>query len=187
MGIGFRLPESLREELAKPHGRLYRGKGEELLREVEEVRECNLLCCVGDLVTASAVRTGIIPDIAVVDGKTLREEEVGFDYSSFEVRLDAENPPAYITCEMISALRKAVGMAEGGKKVLVFVHGEEDLAVMPLGLFLPEKSLIIYGQPGEGVVALVVDKEKKLLILNLLRRMERVGECEEMELLMEVI
>ncbi len=185
MDIAFRLPDSLREELAKPHGKLYRGSGKELLREVEEIKDCRLFCCVGDLVTASAIEVGAIPDIAVVDGKTLREEEVGLDYSHFEARLDAENPPACITCELISALRKAVELAEGGKKALVFVHGEEDLAVMPLGLLLPENSLIVYGQPGEGVVALVIDEEKKLLILSLLRRMERVGECHEK--LMEVI
>ncbi len=187
MVVGFRLPDSLRGELAKPHGKLYRGSGTKLLEEIEEVKSCRLFCCVGDLVTASAIKLGMVPDIAVVDGKTLREEKIDFSYHHFEARLEAENPPACITCEMISTLRNAVEIAESGGKVLVFIIGEEDLAVMPLGLLLPEGSLIIYGQPGEGVVALVVDREKKLLILSLLRKMERIGECKEMEQLMEVV
>lgn len=177
---GFRLPEKMREELAKPHGRLYRGHGDQLLLEVEEVKDCKLLCCVGDLVSASAVRVGLNPDIAVIDGKTLREDKVDFDYEFFDEKIDAFNPAGYITCELISALRKAIDFAGKGKKVLVFVDGEEDLAVIPLGLLLPEKSLVIYGQPHEGVVALVIDNNKKFLILNILNRMEVVGECEEL-------
>ncbi|WP_456468280.1 GTP-dependent dephospho-CoA kinase family protein [Archaeoglobus sp.] len=180
---GLRLPEEMRSELAKPHGKLYRGQGDVLLLDVEEVKSCSLLCCVGDLVSASAVRVGLKPDIAVIDGKTLREDEVDFKFDFFEKRIEAYNPAGYITCELISALKKAVDEAEQGKKVLVFVNGEEDLAVMPLGMLLPEKSLIIYGQPHEGVVALMIDSEKKVLILNLLRRMERVGECEELKYL----
>ena len=180
---GLRLPEEMRSELAKPHGKLYRGQGDELLLDVGEVKSCSLLCCVGDLVSASAVRVGLKPDIAVIDGKTLREDEVDFKFDFFEKRIEAYNPAGYITCELISALKQAVDEAEQGKKVLVFVNGEEDLAVMPLGMLLPEKSLIIYGQPHEGVVALMIDSEKKVLILNLLRRMERVGECEELKYL----
>ncbi len=177
---GLRLPDEMREELAKPHGRLYRGQGDELLLKVEEVKDCKLLCCVGDLVSASAVRVGLNPDIAVIDGKTLREDKVDFKPDFFEEKIETFNPAGYITCELISALKRAVDVAVNGKKVLVFVDGEEDLAVMPLGIILPEKSLIIYGQPQEGVVALVIDSNKKILILNLLKRMERVGECEEL-------
>ena len=35
---------------------------------------------------------------------------------------------------------------------LVLVDGEEDLAVLPLILILPDSSVILYGQPNEGVV-----------------------------------
>jgi len=189
MTNGLRLPERLRPELAKPHGKLYRGKGDELLLKVEEIRDCKILCCVGDLVSASAVNVGVNPDIVVIDGKTLREDkvEVDFDTEVFDKRLEAQNPAGYITCDLIATLKEAVYLVEEGEKVLVFVHGEEDLAVIPLGILLPEKSLIIYGQPREGIVALKIDSERKLLILNLISRMERVGECRELEYLMEVI
>jgi uncharacterized protein (UPF0218 family) len=181
---GLKLPESMRAELAKPHGRLYIGKGSGLILEVEEVRKSELVCFVGDLVTASALEVGIVPDIAVVDGKTLREEIVEVERKAFNVEMKVYNPPAHITCELISTLAEAVELAKNGRKVVVFVDGEEDLAVMPLVKLLPESAVIVYGQPGEGVVALKVDSEKKVLILNLLRRMEVVGECEELEYLM---
>lgn len=181
---GFRLPESMRGELAKPHGRLYRGEGEKLLLEVEEIPEAELFCTVGDLVTASAIKVGLIPDLAVADGKTLREEDVEFEKGVFDEIIETINPPAHISCELISALVKALEACESGKKVLVFVDGEEDLAVVPLVKLLPLGSVIVYGQPGEGVVALRVDEEKKVLILILLSRMEVIGECDELKYLL---
>jgi uncharacterized protein (UPF0218 family) len=39
----------------------------------------------------------------------------------------------------------------------VLVDGEEDLAVFPLILILPDSSVILYGQPNEGVVFCEVD------------------------------
>jgi len=41
------------------------------------------------------------------------------------------------------------------------VDGEEDLAVIPCVLMAPEGSLILYGQPGEGVVLVETDKVKE--------------------------
>uniref|UniRef100_A0A7C3R976 GTP-dependent dephospho-CoA kinase n=1 Tax=Archaeoglobus fulgidus TaxID=2234 RepID=A0A7C3R976_ARCFL len=181
---GIRLPESMREEFAKPHGRLYRGKGESLLLEVKEISEAKLFCTVGDLVTASAIKVGLIPNLAVADGKTLREENVEFRKDVFDEVITAKNPPAHISCELISAIIEALKECENGKRVLVFVDGEEDLAVVPLVKLLPLGAVIVYGQPGEGVVALEVDEEKKILILNLLRKMEMVGECDELRYLL---
>jgi uncharacterized protein (UPF0218 family) len=39
---------------------------------------------------------------------------------------------------------------------VIQVDGEEDLAVLPLALVAPHGSLILYGQPGEGVVLLII-------------------------------
>ncbi len=46
---GLRLPESMREELARPHGKLYRGKGERLLLEVEEIPEGKMLFALSEI------------------------------------------------------------------------------------------------------------------------------------------
>jgi len=41
---------------------------------------------------------------------------------------------------------------------LVIVEGEEDLAVIPLALLVAPGSIVIYGQPGEGVVIRRIDE-----------------------------
>lgn len=172
------LPLSLRDELAKPHGRLYRN-GESVFEKIEEIRDCKILVCVGDMVTYSAFASKIKPEIIVLDGKTLREKNLKLDIPEEYIKIQTKNPPGFITSDLIKALKKAVKIAEGNGKALVFVDGEEDLAVMPLGLLLPERSVIIYGQPKEGVVALQVDGEVKARILKLLKQMILVEENEE--------
>ncbi len=177
----LKLPESMRAELAKPHGRLYRGEHVDLKR-IEEAKGCRILACVGDLVSLHAVRSSLQPKILIVDGKTLRHERINVSdvFNEYE-KIVAENPAGYISCELVKAIKRAVNDAVSGKKVCVWVDGEEDLAVMPLGLFLPYESVILYGQPNQGVVALKIDREKKLLILSLMRRMEKIGECDEID------
>lgn len=70
---GLRLPEELRGYLAKPHGRLYRGKGIETVKKIEELRTLTPLICVGDYVTYYTLKVGYKPDIAVLDFKTVRD------------------------------------------------------------------------------------------------------------------
>jgi len=177
----LRLPERFRSKFSKPFGKLYRGKGEELMKRIEEVKNCKILACVGDIVSYYALKL-FEPDIIVIDGKTVRKEisisELD-ELSKGYIEIKANNPAGCITCDLISKLREAVNLAENGKKVKVIVEGEEDLAVAPLGLLLPNSSLILYGQPNEGVVALMIDDDRKSIILEFLRCMERVGECDE--------
>jgi hypothetical protein len=184
----LRLPDEMRNELAKPHGRLYKGRGEEVFRRISEAKECRVLACVGDLVSLFALRAELNPDIIVIDGKTIRKEiedskeieSLAKDYT----KLEAENPAGFISCDLVKILKKAVETVMLGEKVKVFVIGEEDLAVMPLGLIMPNDSLILYGQPGEGVVALKINDEKKVLIQDIMKRMEKVESCEEIEKLL---
>ncbi len=175
----LRLPDKLRAELSKPHGRLYRD-GERVLEKVSELRDAKLLAVVGDFVAHCAFRLGILPHIVIIDGKTLREKSLELEIPEEYERVEVENPPAVITSKLVLEIERAVKRAESGGKSLIFVIGEEDLAVMPLSIFMPEGSLILYGQPGEGVVALMIDREKKLLILKLLKQMEVVEESEEL-------
>ena len=175
----LKLPENMRSRLSKPHGVLYRGENVDL-RIIDEAKDCRILACVGDLVSICAIESSLNPQIIVVDGKTLRHEKIEFSFEGYE-RIEAENPPAVVSCDLVRKLKMAVEMALKDKKVCVWVFGEEDLAVMPLGLMLPEGSVILYGQPGQGVVALRIDDEKKLLIQSVMREMEKVGECPEID------
>lgn len=175
----LRLPENLRSELSKPHGKLYRN-GERVLERIEEIKHSKILAVVGDFVAYCAFKLKIYPHIVIIDGKTLREKNLELKIPEEYIKIEVRNPPAFITSELINAIEKAVKLVQEGKRSLIFVIGEEDLAVMPLGIFLPENSLILYGQPKEGVVAFMIDREKKLLILKLLKQMELVERSDEL-------
>ena len=44
------------------------------------------------------------------------------------------------------------------EKFLLMVTGEEDLSVLPLVVVLPLNSQLYYGQPGSGMVKLIIDE-----------------------------
>jgi uncharacterized protein (UPF0218 family) len=70
----------------------------------------------------------------------------------------ARNPQGTITEESVAAVREAL---LGTERVHVLVDGEEDLLTLIAVLFAPEKSLIVYGQPHEGMVVVEANPEKK--------------------------
>ncbi len=177
----LKLPDEFRVRFSKPFGRLYRGRGEDTMRKIKEVKHCKMLACVGDIVSYYALKL-FKPDLIVIDGKTIREE-ISIDklneLTKEFVELKAKNPAGCISCDLVKKLNEAVNLAIEGKRVKVVVEGEEDLAVAPLGLLMPDGSLILYGQPRVGVVALMIDDERKSIILEFLKKMEIVEECEE--------
>ena len=68
-----------------------------------------------------------------------------------------KNPPGSISDELMEGLKEALKHPQ----VMIFVDGEEDLAVIPLVIAANEGTVILYGQPGEGVVFRLVDREAK--------------------------
>jgi uncharacterized protein (UPF0218 family) len=58
--------------------------------------------------------------------------------------------------------------------VHVVVDGEEDLLVLVAVLYAPVGGLVVYGQPGEGVVVVRVTDAKRAEALGILKGMEIV-------------
>ncbi|NOY10552.1 MAG: DUF359 domain-containing protein [Archaeoglobi archaeon] len=174
----LRVTEKLREELSVPFGRLYEGRGPELVKRIEEIRQAKLLATIGDLVSLFTFQAGFEPDIVVIDFKTERRE-LG---DSFESDIMAflrdyrivrvENPQGHVTEELVRALRE--GISAG--RTCVIVDGEEDMSALPLALLLPEGSVILYGIPSRGIAAYTVDEEGKVLISRMVEEMEEVGD-----------
>ncbi len=111
-------------------------------------------CTVGDVVTHNAFSAGLIPEIGIIDGFTKRSPYLDMP----EIRghiLHVENPAGTITDELRSALREARELMP----CVVIVKGEEDLAVLPLVEIMPDETIIIYGQPGEGLVLCEVSEQ----------------------------
>ena len=145
------LPEIERVKFKEPFGVLF----PDIVKALEYLGDAPVYA-VGDVVTRNLWRKGVVSDLSVIDGNTMREPCLCTPLLPVK-RIEVKNPAGYITEELISALRAGVD----NPPVLVHVDGEEDLAVIPLVMMLPLKSAVLYGQPGEGVVVRIVDSESK--------------------------
>lgn len=116
---------------------------------------------IGDVVAENLVKVGIEPVMMVVDGKSMRKERAGESECDILVR----NPVSEITEELMDAIRK------GYKRI--FVEGEEDLAALPAILYADEDSLIVYGQPSEGIMVIRPTEENKRKVRETLELFEK--------------
>jgi uncharacterized protein (UPF0218 family) len=171
--LAYRLTPALRDRLKEPFGRLYRGKGYECLRDiVKSLKNSPKIISIGDVTTYYLLKAGIVPDMCIVDDRTMRlpvdlEVKKGTAHESFkDVRV--KNPPGVVTRELIDAIKNNMGSK---KPVRILVDGEEDLAVIPACEYAPVGSVVLYGQPNEGVVAVTVTAEKKRETLSLMEQM----------------
>jgi GTP-dependent dephospho-CoA kinase len=149
--------------MKKPLGTLYVGKGRDTIEKfVGELVSPTKLISVGDVTTFHLLEAGITPDICIVDDRTKRKP-VSSDVSArnrdavYE-EVSVDNPAGIITDELIKTLSEAFASE---KPLRIFVRGEEDLATLPVILMAPLDSVVLYGQPDEGVVFVKVTEEKK--------------------------
>jgi hypothetical protein len=148
-----RLPEAERASLKRPFGEVFPG-----IRALLPRIRGKTVYAVGDVVTHNLLREGITPRVAIIDGHTMRAPCTRVPDIPVR-RILARNPPGTISDDLVRAIRDALARPPA----VIFVEGEEDLAVLPLVLAAPEGAVVLYGQPGEGVVLRVVDGEAKAL------------------------
>lgn len=109
---------------------------------------------VGDIVTLNLLKNSIYPDIAIVDLKSKRKsvrESLPIYKRIYRDNIFYINNPASTIGKDIWKL-----IDKRDSKILVIVNGEEDLLVIPLLILSPIKSFVIYGQPGEAMVVVIV-------------------------------
>lgn len=149
------LPESLRANLKKPLGRLL--KDSEITKEnvLKNIGKDVFLITVGDATTEKLIKFGINPSLQIVDSLEKRQKR-NMPEGMVETYLSCKNPPAQITDESIETIKMAFHM---NAPVRIIVSGEEDLLVLPVVLYAPENSIIMYGQPNEGLVIVKISKE----------------------------
>lgn len=149
------LPDSLRDSLKMPLG---------LLIEDSEVTKENILrimpkgaflITVGDASTEKMIKFGLDPSLQIVDSVEKRNKR-DLPMGHTKTVLECVNPAAEITDESISVIKKAF---QADMPVRIVVKGEEDLLVLPAALHAPENSIIMYGQPNEGLVIVIVTEE----------------------------
>jgi len=168
----FVLTPELRKELKEPLGVLIRGEIPKPYLAIRgELQRARYVITVGDVVTENALRVGIRPHLAIYDHRTKRQE-YSPDIESDAVIMTVKNPPGTITKALLNAIRKGFGLVERGRRVYIKVNGEEDLAAIPAVLYAPPGSVVLYGQPDEGVVLIKVTPECKLRCGRIMSKME---------------
>ncbi|MEM3002134.1 MAG: GTP-dependent dephospho-CoA kinase family protein [Candidatus Nitrosocaldus sp.] len=131
------------------------------------LKDARMVISVGDATTERLIALGFVPDIQIVDGRERRyaREEVKHMHRS-EVR--CRNPAGTISKDAIDAISKALTL---DKPVRVYVDGEEDLLGLVVLRLVQDGSIILYGQPLEGMVLLKVDEESKRRLKHLLSKL----------------
>lgn len=130
------------------------------------------IIAVGDVVSLTVRKIGIVPLLSVYDGITERHELTEFAdlvKNKGWTETVVVNPPGYITQELMITIENALA---GRSEMIIRVEGEEDLAVIPCILFAPEGSVIVYGWPGRGMKAVLVDGPIQKHIRHLYDMME---------------
>jgi len=158
----IKLSEELRKKLKAPLGKLVKNKDlEKFFRslKIEKEKKKMKIIAVGDVTGKKAIEAGIIPDLWIYDGKEMRKKV------RWKIPLPthyAKNPRGKIT----ESLQAAIDAASKEKSSRIFVDGEEDLAT--LYCLLKLKGLVLYGQPGKGIVAVKPSKKTLQKIKSIL-------------------
>jgi uncharacterized protein (UPF0218 family)/phosphopantetheine adenylyltransferase len=158
-----------REGLKSPKGDVFHIRNglpqQRVIKRIEKEAPA-LVISVGDVTTSTLLDEGYTPNVMIIDGITKR--------GVYETKFTAEteyliyNPAAVIYPEAWSAIDTAIHHQQ---PTLISVDGEEDLLGFPAVLLAPEGSVVLYGQPDEGVVWIPVNKENKSLARELLEKM----------------
>ena len=149
------LPDNLRDKLKKPLGILLQNSDVTKENVLKNIPANSFVISVGDATTEKLIKYGIVPSLQIVDGL---EKRIKRDTPSGNVKtsLNCTNPPAEITTESVKIIKKAF---QSPKPVRITVNGEEDLLVLPVVLYAPENSVVMYGQPNEGLVIVSINAE----------------------------
>ncbi len=158
----FDDPE-IRRRLSQPLG--------ELIQEEEaarRARSCSgIVITVGDVVSEALLSRGVAPQIVIYDERTRREprKSLGEGLLAEYDRQEARNPAGTVSEEAFNLLKRLIRFR---RKSAVKILGEEDLLGLPAIAASPVGSLVLYGQPGAGIVAVAVDRGSKATAKSIL-------------------
>lgn len=141
------VPEDIKKELKKPLGRI--GNAGELPALAKKFK----IIAVGDISVIACIDAGVKPFISVFDFRYMRKEldehRKRVLHEAFPGFSIADNPAGEITASFVKAAESIIKKKGGGA---ILVRGEEDLTALVFIALAGKNSLIIYGQPNEGLV-----------------------------------
>ena len=173
MAVAYRVPPELRGRLKVPFGVLVRGTFSETMSKLVGIvggEKPPVVVGVGDTVSRNFQEYGVNAQLLITDNLRRRNRVKPVVFLGRSV-VRVKNPAGVITEEAIAAVREAL---EGSAQVHVIVDGEEDLLVLVAVLYAPVGGLVVYGQPGEGLVVVRVTDAKRDAASGILKAMEIV-------------
>jgi len=164
-----KLPDNLREQLKIPLGLLLLESEANKKNIQKHISENSFVITVGDRTTEKMIEFGLIPSLQIIDGQEKRiKRNIPENFDALTL-LTCDNPAAEITNQSIETIKKAF---VSKTPVRITVYGEEDLLVIPVCIYAPENSVVMYGQPNEGLVIVKVTPEIRNKTQKLLDLME---------------
>ena len=166
------MPESLRPVLQKPLGMIF--KDEKSLLQCINTSKHIMIIAVGDIIVDSLLKTGIDPDVKIIDFRSRRKE---FSLFNFQFSIKSQisnlkkykNNPGTINLKTSEVIQEKIKQALYKKeKSWIVVEGEEDLLALPAILFAPLNSLVLYGHWQHGIIAVEVNEKMKNKALSII-------------------
>ena len=164
----MQLPDDLRDQLKKPLGNLISDNDPNRENIIKKNSAESIIITVGDRTTENMLQLGLKPQVQIIDGLEKRDQCLVPADDTVNTKLSCINPSGEITEESIQVIQKAFSSKP---PVRIIVDGEEDLLVIPACIFAPENSIVMYGQPNEGLVIVHITPEIQAKVQKILDAM----------------
>ena len=161
----MQLSDDLRDQLKNPLGNLVSDNDPNKENIIKKITAESIIITVGDRTTENILQLGLKPQIQIIDGLEKRSECAVPADDTINTKLSCKNPPGEITEESIQVIQKAFSSEP---PVRITVDGEEDLLVIPVCIHAPENSVVMYGQPNEGLVIVTITPEIRAKVQKIL-------------------
>jgi GTP-dependent dephospho-CoA kinase len=138
------------------------------MKKLVDIDKPSKIISVGDVVSHNLHEHNLHPQLSIIDNKFLRDQVMPKNCAA-ENTVHVRNPMGTITEEAVNAVKAALGKNE---HVHIVVDGEEDLLVLIAVLYAPLNSLVVYGQPHMGLVAVKVTSRKRAEAKEFLKAMK---------------
>lgn len=168
-----RLTPDLRRRLKKPLGEVVTGRVEEVRRRLRErwKESPPRVIAVGDAVSRFTSQHGIPVDVRIIDYREMRGRAPPHPMKA-RYAFTLKNPAGTISSKAWRVVSQAISQGDS----LISVEGEEDLLALVAVREAPPGSLVLYGQPHQGIVVIEVNEAKKREVQDMLDSMRRVDD-----------
>ena len=163
------LPKNLRNELKIPLGKLILNSSSEKENYIRSVYSEKVVITVGDATSELLLGMGLTPLLHIVDGQEKREKRSPPLADSANTELTVKNNPGELSSESFNLIKN---IFQQKPPIRLLVDGEEDLLVLPVCLFAPENSVVMYGQPNEGLVIAEITNEVREKVQKIVNQMK---------------